>query len=138
MFARNIVGSLLVLFLVTGVFVSCGQSDASVSTPTPAPASLAVAVSNSQNAPTSSNVDMGVDPFELGERIFEEEAGEGVGCSYCHGVDGRGDIGPLIRGKMAGDVRFALDSIDAMSFIHLNQEEVEAVAVYLKWLDSQP
>ena len=87
---------------------------------------------------TSGAGEISEDPFLLGERIFKEEAAEGVGCSYCHGGDGRGNIGPNIRGKSAGDIRFALESLDAMSFIHLNQEEVEAVSEYLKWLATQP
>ncbi len=81
---------------------------------------------------------MGEDPFELGERIFLEEAAEGVGCSYCHGLDGRGDIGPYIRGKTVGEIGMALDTFDAMSFIHLNDEKIAAVSEYLKWLATQP
>ncbi len=78
-------------------------------------------------------------PFELGERIFKNAATkDGIGCSYCHGPDGKGNIGPSILGKTPGDIRFALDSIDAMDFINLNQEKVEAVSTYLQWLATQP
>ena len=82
--------------------------------------------------------EMGEDLFQLGERIFEKEAGEGVGCLFCHGAGGKGNIGPNIRGKSPDDIRDALERVDAMSFIRLNQREVEAVAAYLKWLATQP
>lgn len=78
------------------------------------------------------------DPFLLGERIFKNEAAEGVGCSYCHDADGKGNIGPNIRSKSPGEIGFALKNVDVMSFIHLNEEEVEAVSEYLKWLATEP
>ena len=75
-----------------------------------------------------------------GRRLFNETAG-GVGCAYCHGLDGRGDgtagldapdiIGsqmPAIRASLAGGV-------PVMSFIKLNERELAAVAAYLQQLD---
>lgn len=84
---------------------------------------------------------MGEDPFKLGERIFLTEAGEGIGCSFCHGLDGRGSaaIGsPPIRGKFAWEIQMALDNNPVMDFLSLNPEEVAAVSTYLEWLATQP
>ncbi|MDP2931037.1 MAG: hypothetical protein Q8O05_00890 [Chloroflexota bacterium] len=46
-------------------------------------------------------------------------------------------MGPNIRGKTAEDIKQALGG-DAMSFISLTGEEIEAVTTYLKYLESQP
>lgn len=84
---------------------------------------------------------MGEDPFLLGERIFLTEAGGGIGCATCHGLDGRGTVAagsPPIRGKFAWEVQMALDNNPVMDFLSLNAEQVQAVATYLAWLDTQP
>ncbi|MDA1348282.1 MAG: hypothetical protein O3A47_05370 [Chloroflexi bacterium] len=78
------------------------------------------------------------DSFALGERIFKTEAGDGIGCSYCHGEEGKGNIGPNIRGKSPGDIEFALESVEAMEFINLNETKINAVSEYLQWLATQP
>ena len=78
-------------------------------------------------------------PFELGERVFKNAATkDGVGCSTCHGPDGKGNIGPNIRGKTPDDIRLALGRVDAMDFINLSREKIEAVSLYLQWLATQP
>lgn len=76
----------------------------------------------------------------LGEKIFTTgtDKRDQIGCQYCHAPDGKGNIGPNIRGKMVGDVAFALDNVEAMLFLRLNDSEVEAIAEYLQWLATQP
>lgn len=74
--------------------------------------------------------------------MFEKTAG-GVGCAYCHGMDGKGAgpsglNAPLIRGKTEVHVRGALASIQMMSIVKLNDEEITAVAAYLQYLDTLP
>lgn len=73
-----------------------------------------------------------------GEDLFQKTAG-GVGCQMCHGADGKGkpNIAPAIRGKTADDIKRAL-GLDAMSFIRLTDDDIQAVAEYLKYLQSQP
>ncbi|MFQ5872876.1 MAG: c-type cytochrome [Dehalococcoidia bacterium] len=135
----HVLGSFVVVLLIAGLLAAaCGRSSEPTPTATPTPGSQPKATSTPVGMNTLDGNDMGEDPFILGERIFKEAAAEGVGCSYCHGADGRGNIGPNIRGKMPGDIHFALESVDSMSFIHLNQEEIEAISTYLRWLATQP
>ena len=77
------------------------------------------------------------DLIALGETIFQETAG-GIGCQACHGRDGKGDIGPDIRGKSFETIMIQLESNEAMAFIILSVDEVEALAAYLDWLEKQP
>ena len=71
------------------------------------------------------------------EGLYQRTAG-GAGCQACHGADAKGgNLGPNIRGKSAEDIQRALTS-DQMSFINLTNEEIEALAAYLKYLASQP
>jgi mono/diheme cytochrome c family protein len=77
-------------------------------------------------------------PKLQGEEIYQRTAG-GIGCQSCHGVDGKGsNLGPGIRGASVDDINRALAISDTMSSIFLTDEEVEAVATYLKHLESQP
>ena len=80
------------------------------------------------------------DLLTLGEKIFTvgSDKRDQIGCQYCHAPDGKGNIGPNIRGKMVGDVAFALDNVEAMLFLRLNDSEIEAIAEYLQWLATQP
>ena len=73
-----------------------------------------------------------------GEEIYQKTAG-GIGCKTCHGTDGKGipNTAPDIREASAEDIRRSLGG-DAMNFIFLTEEELEAVAAYLKYLGSQP
>ncbi|MDP2743497.1 MAG: hypothetical protein Q8P00_00325 [Dehalococcoidia bacterium] len=68
-----------------------------------------------------------------GEQIFQKTAG-GVGCASCHGIEARGMIGPNIRGKTASQISSALGHVDAMFFIKLSSDQIEAVAAYLATL----
>lgn len=120
-------------------------SDETIVTPTATAAPVATVTDDassdspsSGSTPTTDLDDMGVDPFELGERIFLSEAAKGVGCQLCHGPEGKGDIGPNIRGQNALQVEIALNTVEDMGFIRLDAEERAAVATYLAWLATQP
>lgn len=150
---RYIIALASIFILVFGLAACGGGSDPKpVATTVPAeptmvsipatPVPVAEPVSQTNPTPATANAPdtngVGDDLFELGKTIFLEDAAEGVGCQICHGPEARGNIGPNIRGKNPGDIEFALDVVDAMFFIHLNQKEIEAVSTYLKWLAEQP
>lgn len=72
-----------------------------------------------------------------GRLLFEETAGgEGVGCAVCHGHFGMGDeqIGPNNRGAPEARIRKALATVDRMSFLHLTDDEIKAIAAFLGYL----
>ncbi len=72
-----------------------------------------------------------------GEQIYQKTAA-GIGCQSCHGVDGKGsNLGPTVRGATADGIKRALGS-DVMRFISMSEEDIQDVAVYLKYLESQP
>ncbi|MFA7249709.1 MAG: cytochrome c [Dehalococcoidia bacterium] len=83
------------------------------------------------------------DLIARGEVIFQQTAGGGAGCKMCHGVTGRGDgvanLGaPNIRGLDITRIRPALNGgVPVMQFIKLNDDEMEAVAAYVKSLGGQ-
>ena len=74
-----------------------------------------------------------------GKKLFEETAG-GVGCALCHGMNGAGDPNagaPDVRGADEQMFRAAWGgAAPVMSFITLNNDEVEAVVAYLAYLDT--
>ncbi|NQW22468.1 MAG: cytochrome c [SAR202 cluster bacterium] len=79
-----------------------------------------------------------------GKLIFEKTAG-GVGCAFCHGMDGKGDgpagLGaPANRGSTRARFEWALGGGEtgAMVFIQLNRAEKDAVMAYLDFLGEQP
>ena len=143
----------LIMGLAAVLLTACGGTTEAETAPTAEPTVAVVAsptpeatvaptaeptVALPTSLPQSSEDETDEELFALGERIFKEEAAEGLGCQLCHGADGWGDIGPNIRGKTPGDIQFALESIDAMSFLNLGQKKVEAVSLYLQWLATQP
>lgn len=78
-----------------------------------------------------------------GKEIFQKTAG-GVGCAYCHGPEAKGGASgttaPNIRGGVATEakLRAALaGGAPLMSFIKLDDEEIEAVLRYVQSLDQQ-
>lgn len=78
-----------------------------------------------------------------GREIFQKTAG-GVGCAYCHGPEAKGGASgttaPNIRGGVATEakLRAALaGGAPLMSFIKLDDEEIEAVLQYVQSLDQQ-
>ena len=112
------------MVLVAGVsLAACGGAPAAKpSTPSPTPAP----------APTQA------DPAALrakGQEIFQKTKG----CFACHGADGKGtpNVAPAVRGESADDIKRALGG-DAMSSISMTEEEIQAVAAYLQYLQSQP
>jgi mono/diheme cytochrome c family protein len=89
-----------------------------------------------QAAPSTSEL------LAKGKLIFEKTAG-GVGCAYCHGLDGKGGGtsgfgAPPNRGKTEAEVRAALMGVPAMSFIKLSDDEIAAVVAYLQYLNQLP
>lgn len=156
-----------VIFVITGIATTLpadGASDAGAQPATPSgadssatetPTATATATGTATGTATASTPavkppprtataesdPMGEDPFLLGERIFLTEAGEGIGCSACHGLDGRGTVAagsPPIRGKFPWEIQLALDNNPVMDFLSLSPDEVEAVSEYLQWLATQP
>jgi mono/diheme cytochrome c family protein len=77
-----------------------------------------------------------LDPLAAaGKVIFEVTAG-GVGCAKCHGMDGRGNVGPNIRGRSASAVQRALRNVGEMDIVNLSDAEIEQVVAYLQFLDA--
>ncbi len=82
----------------------------------------------------------------IGKEIFDVTAG-GLGCAFCHGLDGKGDgpagIGaPANRGldRSKFDAAISDGESGAMEFLdgQLNNSEKDAVIEYLGWLGTQP
>ena len=105
---------------------SSGQSAAN-----PAPTQAAGSVSRS--ARPGAAVAQDPDLVAKGKVIFEQTAG-GVGCQYCHGLDGKGKsefASPDIRAKQPEDVIQAMATRPLMSIVKLSDSEVRAVVAYL-------
>jgi mono/diheme cytochrome c family protein len=103
-------------------------------------AALVLLASVWPTSPLSGAERRGQTPAANGKVIFEKTAG-GVGCAACHGLDGRGKrdlASPNIRGKAVSDILRALETRAQMRFINLSDDELEAVAAYLKALNGQP
>ncbi len=82
------------------------------------------------------------DLLAKGKLVYEKTAG-GVGCAYCHGMDGKGAgpsglNAPPIQGKTEAHVRDALANMVMMSFVKLSDDEITAVGAYLQYLGQQP
>lgn len=75
---------------------------------------------------------------EKGEALYQRPYAE-MGCEFCHGAGGEGklNVAPDIRGKSAEDIARALHG-DAMSYLYITEEEIEAVAAYLEDMAPQP
>lgn len=123
-----LIGTVLVLLLVT----AC----ATEATPTPeptTPASMPTPAPSLSSERTGESTMSQDNIIARGEEIFQKTAG-GTGCAVCHGKDGSGVVGPDIRSRSTDDIRDALTSVPDMSHISLKNEDVEAVAAYLKYL----
>lgn len=114
---------------------------APVATPTAAPTAVAAATATSQpTAPTGNGLSA---QLEQGKLIFEKTAG-GVGCAFCHKIDGKGNgpanvNAPSIRGKTEADIRAAVaGGVPMMAIVKLTDAEFEAVAAYVAYLDTLP
>ena len=122
------------IFIIALLFPACGGKPAA--TPLPATKTPASPTPPPVTAPAPPKVDPSVVRAK-GEQLYQKTAG-GMGCQACHGADGKGgNLGPDIRGKSGDDIKRALGG-DAMSFIRLPDDDIEAVAAYLKYLQSQP
>ncbi|MBI4640698.1 MAG: cytochrome c [Candidatus Tectomicrobia bacterium] len=128
---RKIISTFVLAILVSiGMLVAVATSDADSLIPRNAQrgasvSAVTVATSNSDNL------------IPKGEEVFQKTAGN-VGCQYCHGADAKGKVGPNIRGKSAKAITQALGTVLQMGFITLTEDQIEAVAAYLKYLESQP
>jgi len=71
-----------------------------------------------------------------GEILYKRTAG-GMGCAACHGADASGSVGPNVRGKSAHEIDDAIKRVSAMSFIRMSDDDIQAVAAYLKYLQSK-
>ncbi len=74
-----------------------------------------------------------------GKQIFEVTAGN-IGCAYCHTKEATGDVAigsPDIRGVTQAQIIDALETRAQMTFITMTDQEIKAVAAYLKTLAPQ-
>lgn len=110
-------------------------------TPTPTVAPTETPVTSATPPPTTVTDASTDDLLAQGKLIFEKTAGlSGQGCAYCHMLDarGQGSKPPNIRGKNRVDIRQALINVLDMNDLKLNDDEITAVAAYLKYLNTQP
>ena len=115
-----------------------------VPTAVPTAAPTATAVPTAAPAPTVPAGSGDSDLIARGKVIFEETAG-GIGCAFCHGLDGSGNgpanVGaPPNAGATEAMYREAQANGEsgAMAFLMLANDEVEAVIAYLQVLGNQP
>lgn len=158
----NLVKQVLSILLggvaILGALAACGGTSGGT-TPTtattkatatsqPTPASVPSATTTPVPAPSRSGAvpptpaaSEGGDLIADGKLIFEKTFG-GVGCSLCHGLDGKGGLQgatPNIRGATEARVRAALGGgVPQMTFAKLSEKELMAVLAYLKYLTEQP
>ena len=151
------IGAAIIGVLAVASLAACGSSGATptpttpidvvfptpttaAATPTPATPTPTSLPTNGSPTPTP-NDGGGVDDhlLALGQRTFDETAG-GIGCAYCHRADATGNpaLGsPDIRGVTADQILDALETRAQMTFITLTDEEVRAVAAYLRTIGNQ-
>lgn len=53
------------------------------------------------------------------------------------GAGASGSVGPNVRGKSAHEIDDAIKRVSAMSFIRMSDDDIQAVAAYLKYLQSK-
>jgi mono/diheme cytochrome c family protein len=76
------------------------------------------------------------DPVKTGEGLYQKTAG-GIGCAGCHGTDATGKVGPNIRGSSSAQIKTALQTVTAMSFLKLADSDIDAVSAYLNSLGAK-
>lgn len=133
--SKRISTILILLLAISLSLVACGRR-ASRAVPTLIP----MTISETNPRPTEPAPSLPGNAEDLlvqGEEIFQRTAG-GIGCQYCHGTDGKGNIGPNIRGKPEEAIQNALGLVLQMNFLELSDQEIKAVATYLKYLETQP
>ncbi len=110
-----------------------GEAPSPTTIGAPSANSLSGAGSVSRSARSGPAVAQDPDLVAKGKVIFEQTTG-GVGCQYCHGLDGKGKAefaSPDIRGKQPEDVIQAMATRPLMSMVKLSDSEVRAVVAYL-------
>lgn len=129
-------GTLLTGIAILGILSACGGADGKAAPAPPAPRiAPAPAPTTPVTPPPAPNAG---DLLEKGKLLYEKTAG-GVGCASCHGLDGKGGGAPYIQGASKAQLRQALaGGAQAMTFIKLNDAEVDAVVAYLEYLSQQP
>jgi len=169
-----IMGATFVIFAACG---GSDEGSSSTATTIPAPANTAVAEPTATNVPeptatqvpeptaTAAPVTPTEAPASSGDIVFDDPMGQfdqemlnigkvifdvtagGLGCAFCHGLDGKGDgpagIGaPANRGLDMTKFKAAISDGEsgAMEFLdgELTLSEREAVVEYLGWLGTQP
>jgi mono/diheme cytochrome c family protein len=136
---RAPVGAILAGFLLA--VAACGPASSGSAPPAAAPPAESgrnVGARQRSAAPVTGVQDEAL--VSRGKVIFEKTAG-GVGCAFCHGVDGRGKAelaSPNIRGKTPQDVLNAMETRAQMNIVKLSDEDVQAVGAYLVVLASTP
>lgn len=131
-YLTKILISIMFTFVAAAVFLTaCGGKPASTPSPSPSPVTPPPVVATAPKADSAALK-------AKGEEIYQKTAG-GIGCKTCHGADGKGipNTAADVRGASADDIKRALGG-DAMSFISLTEDDIQAVAAYLKYLESLP
>ena len=126
---------LLVVILAGLLLAACGSGDSEPEAPLPTATQPAAPTATTVPPPTEGpNGDTGgngeVDLVALGEEVFQRSAG-GIGCQTCHGEDASGGIAPSIIGRNQAEIIGALSRVDAMAFISITAQDVEAIEAYL-------
>ncbi|MGI9647070.1 MAG: c-type cytochrome [Acidimicrobiia bacterium] len=136
------------LVFAAGLLASCGGGSESGDSPstTPAPTTTAPpATTAPTTATTLTTTTAGVtttagpsdsELIAAGKVLYDETA-SGIGCAYCHGLDGAGILeqaSPDIRGQGTDDILLALSDRAEMTSLVLSYEEVEAIAAYIATL----
>lgn len=141
------IAMLIGLSLIAAAVVACGGTTSSptptatviADTPiptTPPPTQTPTPIATPSGTGTNTPVDL----VASGKVIYEETAG-GVGCALCHGFDAQGkpEVGaPPNIGATESEIAAALQDRAQMTFIKMTDEEIRAVAAYLKFLSEQP
>lgn len=136
------------LVITAALLTACGGgSDASGSPSTTAttsstvPSSTTAATTATTLTTTTAGVATTAGPSDAeliaeGKELYETTAA-GIGCAYCHGLDGMGILeqaSPDIRGQGTDDILLALSDRAEMTSLVVSFEEVEAIAAYIATL----
>ena len=148
-----VLGGLLALILASACGGSSDDPSPTATTvpptaiPTVAPTATPVPEPTAGPEPTATPVattppaDNGDSDLIAQGKVIFEETGGGVGCAFCHGLQGEGDgpagVGaPANAGGTMERLDWALEGgeTDAMTFIKLTRAEKEAVVAYMQFL----
>jgi len=112
---------LATVFCTTAILVACSKATASTTSP-------------SDNTGGINQTAL----IQKGQALYQNSA-NGSGCQICHGIDGKGkaNFAPAIRGEDAEDIKEAL-KLQPMNSINLTNDEINGLAAYLGYLETQP